>query len=170
MVKVINPFYTDLHTKKLCYWSIFKFMLTSAEICSQKWYIDFQVQKVIQVPFYQFSCHLIIWNICSKHLLYTSLIINTNDLTVWPIWWNSWLFVYELSGCGFEFRCSHAWFICDSHFNSTILVIIFWDLLMFYQIFLSLQVKRIVIISNKHGIYRLPHELPNDLGLRVLGN
>ena len=33
---------------------------------------------------------------------------------------------------------------------------------MFYQIFLSPQVKRIVIISNKHGIYELPHELPND--------
>ena len=41
---------------------------------------------------------------------------------------------------------------------------------MFYQIFLSPQVKRIVIISNEHGIYELPHELPNDLRLRILGN
>ena len=47
-----------------------------------------------------------------------------------------------------------------------ILVIIFWDFLMFYQIFLSPQVKRIVIISNKHGIYELPDELPNDLRLK----
>ena len=31
---------------------------------------------------------------------------------------------------------------------------------MFYQIFLSSQVKRSGIISNKHGIYELPHELP----------
>ena len=30
--------------------------------------------------------------------------------------------------------------------------------------------KRIVIISNKHGIYELPHELPNDLRFRILGN
>ena len=45
----------------------------------------------------------------------------------------------------------------------TILAIIFWDFLMFYQTFLSPQVKRIVIISNKHGIYELPNELPNDL-------
>ena len=36
---------------------------------------------------------------------------------------------------------------------------------MFDQIFVSPQVKRIVIISNKHGIYKLPHELPNDLRL-----
>ena len=52
----------------------------------------------------------------------------------------------------------------------TILYIIFWDFLMFYQIFLRLQVKRIVIISNKHGIYELPHELSNDLRLRILEN
>ena len=39
----------------------------------------------------------------------------------------------------------------------------FWDFLMFYQIFLSPEVKWIVIISNKNGIYELPHELPNNL-------
>ena len=52
----------------------------------------------------------------------------------------------------------------------TILAITFWDFLMFYQFFLSRQVKRIMIISNKHGIYELPHELTNDFRLRVLGN
>ena len=52
----------------------------------------------------------------------------------------------------------------------TILVIIFWDILMFDKIYVLPQAKRIVIISNKHGIYELPHELPNDLRLRTLGN
>ena len=28
----------------------------------------------------------------------------------------------------------------------------------------------ISIISNKHGIYKMPHELPNALRLRVLGS
>ena len=37
---------------------------------------------------------------------------------------------------------------------------------MFYQIFLSPQVKRCVIFSYKHGIYVLPHELPNNLKVR----
>ena len=37
---------------------------------------------------------------------------------------------------------------------------------MFYQIFLSPQVKRIVIISNKHGIYDSTHELQKELRLR----
>ena len=41
---------------------------------------------------------------------------------------------------------------------------------MFYQIFPSPQVKRWAIITNKHGIYELPHELLNELGLRILGN
>ena len=40
---------------------------------------------------------------------------------------------------------------------------------MFYQIFLSPQVKRCVIITYKHGMYELPHELPNYLRLRILG-
>ena len=34
---------------------------------------------------------------------------------------------------------------------------------MFALIFLSPQVKRSVIISTKHGIYELPHELTNGL-------
>ena len=51
-------------------------------------------------------------------------------------------------------------------------VIISGDFLMFYQISHSPQVKRIVIVSNKHGIRELPHELLNDLrqDLRKLGN
>ena len=48
--------------------------------------------------------------------------------------------------------------------------IVFIDFLIFYQIFLSPQVKRCTIIGNKRGIYQLPHELPNDMKLIVLGN
>ena len=39
---------------------------------------------------------------------------------------------------------------------------------MFYQIFLSPQVKRLAIITYKHGIYELPHELRKDLRLKIL--
>ena len=41
---------------------------------------------------------------------------------------------------------------------------------MFYQIFLSSKMKRCAIITHKHGIYELPHELPKDLRLRILYN
>ena len=41
---------------------------------------------------------------------------------------------------------------------------------MFYQIFFLSQVKRWTIITYKHGIYKLPEELPNDLRLKILGN
>ena len=40
---------------------------------------------------------------------------------------------------------------------------------MFYQIFISPQVKQSAIISNKQGVYELPNELPNDWRLRILG-
>ena len=53
---------------------------------------------------------------------------------------------------------------------ATILVIIFWDILRIDKIFVSPQVKRLVIISNKHGTYKLPHELPNNLRLTTLEN
>ena len=35
---------------------------------------------------------------------------------------------------------------------------------MFNQIFFLAQVKRCAIITYKHRIYELPHDLPNDLG------
>ena len=41
---------------------------------------------------------------------------------------------------------------------------------MFYQFFLLPQVNRCAIITYKHGMYELPHELPDDLRLRILGN
>ena len=42
-------------------------------------------------------------------------------------------------------------------------------ILIIYTIFLSPQKKRCVIITYKHLIYELPHELPNDLRNRILG-
>ena len=41
---------------------------------------------------------------------------------------------------------------------------------MFYQIFFSPQVKRCAIITYKHGVYELPHELPNYVRFRILGS
>ena len=41
---------------------------------------------------------------------------------------------------------------------------------MFYQIFFSPKVKQREIITYKHGICELPHELPNYLRLGILGN
>ena len=58
----------------------------------------------------------------------------------------------------------------DSWVQPTIMEILFWDFLSFYQIFFSPKVKQSMIISNKQGVYELPHELPNNLRLRILGN
>ena len=48
----------------------------------------------------------------------------------------------------------------------TIIFIIVLHSLMFYQIFLSLQVKRRV--TYKRGIYEVRHEFSNDLRLRII--
>ena len=40
----------------------------------------------------------------------------------------------------------------------------------FHKMFLSLQVKRSVIFTNKHGIYQSPQELANDSILSILAN
>ena len=53
---------------------------------------------------------------------------------------------------------------CQNHGHNIL------KLLMFYQISFSPKVKRSEIISNKHGIYEMSHELPKDLRLRILGN
>ena len=54
--------------------------------------------------------------------------------------------------------------------GTTSMFIIFWDFLIIEQILLSPQVKQSGIISNKHGIYELPHELPNHLRLKEIRN
>ena len=40
---------------------------------------------------------------------------------------------------------------------------------MFYEVFLSPQLKQWAIITYKHGIHELPHELWKDLRLEILG-
>ena len=46
---------------------------------------------------------------------------------------------------------------------------LFWDFLMFDQIFYSPQVKQSVVISDKHGMYKLSLRFPDDLRLRIFG-
>ena len=41
--------------------------------------------------------------------------------------------------------------------NAAMMDIIFWESLILYQFFFSPQVKRIVIIINKHDIYQFPN-------------
>ena len=51
-----------------------------------------------------------------------------------------------------------------------ILVIIFWNFTMLQYRSDSPQVKQKLIFSIANLVYELPHELPNDLRLRILGN
>ena len=53
---------------------------------------------------------------------------------------------------------------------STILVIIFRDFLIISLTSESRQIKRYLISSITNLVHELPHEWPNDLRLRILGN
>ena len=61
-----------------------------------------------------------------------------------------------------------VYLFCLLHISATIMDKIFGEVLILYQIFFSPQVKQSVIISNKHGTYELPHELPKELRLTKL--
>ena len=83
--------------------------------------------------------------------------------------WSSILIVKKLkvqssnlydNKCMTTSKCSHSWLFYNPGHISRIF--------MFDEIFLSPQVKRILIISNNHGIYELPQELTNDLKLKKL--
>ena len=52
---------------------------------------------------------------------------------------------------------------------ATIMVTIFWDFLILYQIFSLPQVKWCIVISNSNGMHEFQDESQNDLRLRILG-
>ena len=68
--------------------------------------------------------------------------------------WNELKFRSEIN---IKFSCK----VTHNHFHNILK-------LMFYQIFLSSQVKRCTIITYKHGVYELPHELSSELRIRIL--
>ena len=47
---------------------------------------------------------------CEVAPLYTTDKYLQYSSTIWPVYLNSWVFFYELSGCGFESLCSHLIF------------------------------------------------------------
>ena len=51
----------------------------------------------------------------------------------------------------------------NTHSTNIFIILRIFDVL---PNFLSLQVKRCAIITYKHGIYDLPHDLPNKLRLK----
>ena len=68
------------------------------------------------------------------------------------------------------YRYIYRYYIYIYIYVCSIVVIIFRDFLMFYQIFYSPQVKQSMIISNNHCIYKLPQELLSEFTLRILRN
>ena len=124
------------------------------------------------------------WSRTHNHLVHKRTL---NHLDNWTVGLNGWVFVYELNSCWFENSCSYLNFRFRACFeqgvpwhsgNYRVWIHpetrtwhdknIQYDFLVFYQVFLSRQVKRCAIITYKHGIYELSHQLPNNLRLNDL--
>ena len=125
--------------------------------------------RLSTILFHHYQHAKIIQSICSVH----QIICESHTIfKVLPFFdhTHSVIIKVNLSFHKFVSACKKSAQFIDSYLRSTTSFIMFWDFLMFYQIFLSSQVKRYAIITYKHGIYELPHELSNDLRLRILGN
>ena len=48
-----------------------------------------------------------LWESINTMLSNSLYVLVMSRTCFWPVWLNSWVFVYELSGCGFKFSCSH---------------------------------------------------------------
>ena len=67
-------------------------------------------------------------------------------------------------------RMIQVWYQYFKICLATILATIFWHFLIISLRSDSPQVKRYLISSITNWVHELPHELPNDLRLRILGN
>ena len=108
-------------------------------------------------------------NYLGEQKLLLILLTGSSSMTYFPLpKWRLSLYLKLLHPLRTNSSHTSQW--TASRFFTTTMVITFWDLLIFYQIFLSPQVKWSVIISNKHGTSKLPHKLPKNFRLRDLGN
>ena len=110
-----------------------------------------------KMEFYINASHKCYYPWCCKDFLFSLSVIYSELINSPPSFKRGFYLFYS--------RYRLAWFHA-----ATATDIKFSDFLLLYQISFSTQVKRSLIISKKHGIYELPHELPNELRLNILGN
>ena len=79
---------------------------------------SYHIMCLFQIEFPLYSCLNVkellarsrreIWSLSdcnwTRHLVHKRTL---NHLVKQPVWLNGWVFVCELSGCGFEYSCSH---------------------------------------------------------------
>ena len=72
---------------------------------SRKEFLDIQANYTVLI--HSEPCNMII---TYSQIHHTAKYSQLSSI-IWPVWLNGWVFVYELSGCGFESHCSHLLFI-----------------------------------------------------------
>ena len=60
------------------------------------------------------------FTIISYSQMYVADKYSQHSSIIWPVWLNGWLFVYELSGCGFAYHCCHLNFRYGAYFEQRV--------------------------------------------------
>ena len=64
-----------------------------------------------------------IWGLSDCNGIGTHSPVGNRALNHWPVWLNGSVFVYQLSSCGFESRCSHIVYHCMLVIKKNMLVL-----------------------------------------------
>ena len=105
-------------------------------------YLNLKIVSVLSVHSFLYSMY------CIRYITYLRLKLRL--LYILKVLWASIL----LNVLGGRLHLCTAWVV-----QPAINCIIYWDIFIFHQTFLSPQVKQCAIITYKHGIYKLPNYL-----------
>ena len=139
----------------MTYATVFNVVWKFLEIKSKIWISNFKcfsvytLMKILIVESFISIVHLV------AKLKFFKVLRTDSASTKWPFLGSFWALTPPKYGSN----------ITEILTRGTIMDIIFWYFTKFSKFY-----EIIVIISNKHGIYKLPQELPNDLRLSILGN
>ena len=62
----------------------------------------------------RFTLKLVRYMIITYSQMHRAYKYSQHSSIIWPVWLNHWVFVYELSSCGFVFSCWHLNYILRS--------------------------------------------------------
>ena len=94
-------FAQQLSGKQILFNKIKKIQQNIAPVSSKE-FLD--IQATIE---YKFTLKRVLDMIITYNQTHFTDKYSQHNSVIWSVWLNGWVFVYELSGCGFEFRCSH---------------------------------------------------------------
>ena len=107
---------------------VFVYQLSGCEIEPSCSHLNFRFRACFDqgVPWYSGNYRVWIHSECLRDMIKTYSQMHRTDKCsqhssiIWAVWPNGWLFIYELSSCGFESSCSRLNFRFRASFNQRV--------------------------------------------------